>query len=273
MALAVAFLRPDAAAGRIPEAIIPEPAFELYAVNVEIACGRVVAVPPRADFRFALAEMLQAMSEATRLVFLTSPNNPTGTRLDRREIREVIARAPDQAIVFLDEAYADFAGDSFLDELPMSRNLIIGRTFAKSHALAGIRVGCLIGAPETLEPLRRVVPVYSINVAAVAALRAALRDRAYVDWYVAQVSQSRRLMYEACDRLKLSYVPSAANFVLVKVGERAPALTRELAARGIYVRDRSNSPGCAGCVRIVTGVVEETKTCLAAMEDILCGDR
>lgn len=273
MALALVCLRPGAAAGRRPEAVIPEPAFELYAIYADIAGGRVVAVPPRPDFGFARSEVLQAITPLTRLVFLTNPNNPTGTRIGRSEIREILAKAPADALVFLDEAYADFAGETFLDELPKYPHLVIGRTFAKSHGLAGIRIGCLIGSASTLLPLRRVVPVYSVNTAAVIALGAALGDRAHVAWYVAQVEASKALMYAACDSLRLGYVPSAANFVLVKAGERAPALVAGLAARGIHVRDRGHQPGCAGCLRIATGVVDDTQRCVAAMEEVLCGDR
>lgn len=273
MALALVCLRPGAAAGGRPEALIPEPAFELYGIYTDIAGGRIVAVPPRLDFRFALSEVLQAITPLTRLVFLTNPNNPTGTRIARSEIQEVLTRAPVDATVFLDEAYADFSGETFLDELPKYPNLVIGRTFAKSHGLAGIRIGCLIGAASTLAPLRRVVPVYSVNTAAVAALRAALGDRAHVAWYVAQVEASKALMYDACDRLGLGYVASAANFVLVNAGDRARTLVDGLAARGIHVRDRSRQPGCAGCLRIATGVVNDTTRCIAAMEEVLCGDR
>ncbi|MBI1872897.1 MAG: aminotransferase class I/II-fold pyridoxal phosphate-dependent enzyme [Acidobacteria bacterium] len=273
MALALVCLGPGAAAGGRPEAVIPEPAFELYRIYTDIAGGHVVAVPPRPDFRFALSEILEAITPRTRLVFLTNPNNPTGTRIARSEIHEVLARAPADATVFLDEAYADFSGETFLDELPRHPHLVIGRTFAKSHGLAGIRIGCLIGAASTLLPFRRVVPVYSVNAAAVAALGAALGDRAHVAWYVAQVEASKALMYDACDRLGLGYIVSAANFVLVKAGDRARALVDGLAARRIHVRDRGHQPGCAGCVRIATGVVDDTRRCVAAMEDVLCGDR
>jgi histidinol-phosphate aminotransferase len=118
--------------------------------------------------------------------------------------------------------------------------------------------------------LRRSVPPYSINVIAATVLSAALDDQDHVDWYREQVAQSRALMYDACDRLGLHYWRSHANFVLVRVGPDAPAIVDALAARGIFVRDRSTQPGCAGCIRITTGVVEHTQACLAALEEVLC---
>ncbi|MBI4484463.1 MAG: aminotransferase class I/II-fold pyridoxal phosphate-dependent enzyme, partial [Acidobacteria bacterium] len=121
--------------------------------------------------------------------------------------------------------------------------------------------------------IRNAIPVYSVNVAAVAAVEAALADPAYLERYKQQVDQSKALMYAACDRLGLRYWKSGANFVLVRAGDRTAALVAGTHARGIYVRDRSSEPGCAGCVRITTGLVEDTKRCIAVMEEILCGAR
>lgn len=266
----LACLRQDA--GR-PEAIIIEPAFDMYPLCADAAGARIVSILPRPDFAFPLEEALAAINDATRLVYLTSPNNPTGQRIPRDAIRAVARCAPDRAVALLDEAYADFAGDSFLDELDRHPNIVVGRTFAKSHGLAGLRVGALVGAPATLAPIRRIVPPFSVNVCASAALPAALADVEYVRRYAAETEQSKRLLYDACDRLGLAYWPSAANFVLLRAGDRLRALVDGLAARHIYVRDKSDAPGCAGCLRITAGRVEHTKACIAAMEDILCGGR
>jgi histidinol-phosphate aminotransferase len=144
------------------------------------------------------------------------------------------------------------------------------RTFAKSYGLAAVRIGAVIGAAEVIARLRRSLPPYSINVLAATVLSAALNDREHVNWYRQQVERSRALVYDACDRLGLHYWRSHANFVLVRVGDDAPAIVDALAARKIFVRDRSTQPGCAGCIRITTGVVEHTEACLAALEEVLC---
>lgn len=255
------------------EAIVIEPAFEMYGLCTDVAGGRVVSILPRPDFAFPIDAVLGAISSATRLVFLTNPNNPTGQCISRDAIRQIIQRVPPQAVVFVDEAYADFAPESFVDEIDRHPNVVIGRTFAKAHGLAGLRIGALIAAPAHLDPMRRIVPPYSLNVCAVAALGAALADVEHVRRYLAEVAESKQLLYATCDRLGLEYWPSAANFVLVRTGGQTARLLEGLAARRIFIRDRSDAPGCEGCVRITTGVVAHTRQLIAAMEEILCDGR
>ncbi len=272
MALSVGYLRPTAG-GKVPEAIIPEPAFEIFAIDTEVAGGRVVRVPPSPDFVFPLQGVLDAISSITRVVFLTNPNNPTGVSMSKDEIRTVARRVPAEAVVFVDEAYAEFSGETFIPDLPNFPNVIVGRTFSKAFGLAGLRIGAITGHPEALEPLRLAVPVYSVNIAAVVAVQAALQDRDYLRHYLRQVEESKAMLYAACERLELKYWKSAANFVLVDAGDHVDALVKGAAARGIYLRDRSTEPGCAGCFRVTAGMVPHTARCIEVMEEILCAAR
>jgi histidinol-phosphate aminotransferase len=271
MSAAIAYLRPNAGSGIVPEAVVPEPAFEIFRFDTAVAGGRLVQVMPTPDFSFALDAVLAAITPATRVVFLTSPNNPTGVSAPFDAIRAVARAVPPQAIVFVDEAYADFAGRSFIPELSEFSNVIVGRTFSKAYGLAAIRIGALVGAPAVLDPIRYATPVYSVNIAAVVALQAALSDPDYVNDYLQQVKASKALFYAACDRMRLKYWPSDANFVLVRVGSRIDEVIAGAKARGVYLRDRSTEPGCEGCLRIATGVVEHTKRGIAAIEEVLCG--
>jgi histidinol-phosphate aminotransferase len=270
MALAVAHLqpRPD---GFVPEAVIPQPAFEIFKFDTEIAGGRPVHVMPNDDFSFPLDAVLRAITPNTRVVFLTNPNNPTGAALPEGAIPAIARAVPSEAVVFVDEAYAEFSGETFIPELPSCPNVIVGRTFSKAFGLAGIRIGAVTGAPETLERMRLAVPVYSVNIGAVVAVQAALEDLDYMRDYVRQAGESKALLYEACDRLGLSYTKSAANFVLVRAGSRADALVAGIEKRGIYVRDRSSEPGCAGAFRVGAGLVAHTKRFIGVMEEVLCG--
>jgi histidinol-phosphate aminotransferase len=272
MALAVTFLR-AAIGGPQLEAIVPEPAFEIFHLDTAVAGGRVVQVMPHADFSFPLDEVLAAITPDTRVVFVTNPNNPTGVGTPLDAIRAIARRTPHGAIVFVDEAYAEFAGVSFIPELDAFPNVVVGRTFSKAFGLAGLRIGCLVGAPATLDPVRHAVPVYSVNVAAVVAVRAALADLDYLHDYLRQVDESKALLYAACDRLGLAYVTSRSNFVLVRAGDRTDALVNGAFAKGIYLRDRSTEPGCAGSLRIATGIVEHTRRAIAVMEEVLCDVR
>jgi histidinol-phosphate aminotransferase len=269
MALAIGYLRPSP--GGVPaEAIVPEPAFEIFAFDTEVVGGLPVRVAPNPDFSFPLERVLGAITANTRVVFLTNPNNPTGVTMPADAIRSIARAVPPEAVVFVDEAYYEFSGETFIPELPAFPNVVVGRTFSKAFGLAGLRIGAMTGSPDALEPIRLAVPVYSVNIAATVAVQAALQDRAFLHGYLRQVEESKALLYDACDRLGLKYSKSAANFVLVCAGDHLDSLVKGAAARGIYLRDRSTEPGCAGCLRIGTGIVEHTRRCIAAMEDILC---
>jgi len=272
MALAVAYLR-AAIGGPMLEAIVPEPAFEIFRFDTAVAGGKLVQVMPHRDFSFPLDEVLAAITPNTRVVFLTNPNNPTGVGMPLDAIRTVAGAVPPGAIVFVDEAYAEFSGVSFLPDLARFPNVIVGRTFSKAFGLAGIRIGCMVGDPATMYPIRQAVPVYSVNIAAVAAVQAALQDLDHLNGYLAQVAESKRLLYEACDRLGLKYWRSLSNFVLVCAGDRTDAIVKGAFAKQIYLRDRSTEPGCAGCLRMATGIVEHTRRAIAVMEEILCAAR
>ena len=272
MAVAVAYLRAEIGGPRL-EAIVPEPAFEIFRFDTAVAGGRLVQVMPHADFSFPLDEVLAAITPNTRVVFLTNPNNPTGVGMPLDAIRTVAGAVPPGAIVFVDEAYAEFSGVSFLPDLARFPNVIVGRTFSKAFGLAGIRIGCMVGDPATMYPIRQAVPVYSVNIAAVAAVQAALQDLDHLNGYLGQVAESKRLLYEACDRLGLKYWRSLSNFVLVCAGDRTDAIVKGAFAKQIYLRDRSTEPGCAGCLRMATGIVEHTRRAIAVVEEILCAAR
>jgi len=269
MALSIAQLK-STANSRAAEAIVPEPAFEIFRIHIAVAGGKLVQVMPRPDFILPLDEVLTAIAPQTRVVFLTNPNNPTGVSMPLDSISTIARRVPGNAIVFVDEAYADFAGVSFISKLAEFTNVVVGRSFSKSFGLAGLRIGCLIGNPRTLEPIRRAVPVHSLNIAALTAIQAALDDRDHFENYLRQVAQSKELLYAACDRLGLKYWPSDANFILIDLGGSTESVLKGLAARGIHVRDRSSEPGCVGCIRVSTGIVQHTQQFIAALGKILC---
>jgi histidinol-phosphate aminotransferase len=253
------------------EGIVCVPAFDMYAVCTDAMGGTVVKVPINADYSFPLQGVLNAITPNTRVIFLTNPNNPTGQIIPREEIMAIVGAAP-HALVFLDEAYADFADESLIDDAEARAlpNLLIGRTFAKVYGLAGLRAGAVIGNAKTLEPFRQIVPPFSLNLCAAVALTAAFDDLEYYDWYVEQVRASKALLYQALDRLGVRYWQSAANFVLMHFGDDASRVIEALAAKQIYIRDRSRDPASPGCVRVTTGVVEHTQAFVNALEEVLC---
>ena len=254
------------------ESVVIVPAFDMYAACVDAAGGRVVEVALGHEFAFPTGEVLDALTSRTRAIFLTNPHNPSGGTIARESIL-AIARAAPRALVFVDEAYADFSGETLIGDAAFAglANVVVGRTFAKAYGLAGLRAGALVGSPETLAPLRRTVPPYTLNVAAMVALPAAFEDVEYYDWYLAEVRASRLLLCRTLDRLGVKHWPSAANFVLARFGDDLQRVIAGLAARQVTIRDRSRDPGCAGCARITTGVLEHTERCVEALEEVLCG--
>lgn len=260
--------------GGIPEGLGVRPAFDMYETLVTALGGRMITVPMDEAFRLPADALRRAVTAETRIVFVTNPHNPSGALVRRDEI-VALARAIAPVLLFVDEAYADFADESVLvdrnvTELP---NMIVGRTFSKAYGLAGLRAGALVAHEDALAPMRRIVPPYSLNAWVAAVLPAAVADHGYRDWYVAQSAESRRLIADACGRLGLRTWPSDANFVLVRVGSGAAAVVAALAARGIRVRDRSREPGCEGCIRITAGIVDETARLIPALEEAVCAAR
>jgi len=254
---------------RAPHMLVPEPTFEMYGEFAAMAGGQLTRLEPLEDFRFPLEDLLERISTETRAIFLTDPNNPTGLGVPAGAA-ETLAEAAQDALVLVDEAYADFSGRTLIGPLlDRRKNVVIGRTFAKGHGLAGLRIGAVVAHPDTIDQLERLLPPFNVNICALRGLEAALGDVAYLERYVAETRRSRELVYAFCRRHGLKYWPSEANFVLVRFGPLTSSIIDGLQARGIVLRDRSYSPGCEGCIRLTAGVVAHTEVALAAMEDVL----
>lgn len=249
------------------EVLIAQPAFDPYVHAAQALGARVVSVPAETDYAFPLEGVLRGITMNTRIVYVNNPNNPSGQPIPKDAIRRV-ARQAGHALVFVDEAYHDFLGENFLAEAADYPNVIVGRTFSKAYGLAGMRVGVMIAAPEILAPIRKAMPLFNLNVVAVAALRAALKDPDFRSWYIAQANESKQLVYAACERAGLRYWKSAANFVLIDGGDRARAIIDALIAKGVLVRDRTKDPSCPNCFRLTTGVVEHTRLAVETLEEI-----
>jgi histidinol-phosphate aminotransferase len=148
-------------------------------------------------------------------------------------------------------------------------NLIVARTFSKAYGLAGLRLGLLAGPAELMRWVRRVLSPYSVNSLALVCLKAALEDKAYLDWYVSEVLAARKEFEAALDHLGIRRWPSRANFILVDIGARHAESVRLMRAAGVLVRDRSSDPGCDGRVRITIGTREQMKQAVLALNEAL----
>jgi histidinol-phosphate aminotransferase len=247
------------------ETIVPLPAFDPYPNATAAVGARAIRIPTEPGYVFQTEAVLRAITPRTRMIFLNTPNNPTGQLIPVQDLRRIAEAAP-RAVVLVDEAYVEFGGQTFLPELSAYPNVLIGRTFSKAYGLAGMRVGIVIGQPQVLDPVRMVTLPFNINGVAIAATLAALEDYDFLPAYAEQVAQSRRRIYDACNRLGLTYWRSAANFVLVRVGDAVAPFVQAMAERDVHVRDRSKDPATPGCIRITAGVLAHTDRAIEALE-------
>jgi histidinol-phosphate aminotransferase len=250
------------------EILLPVPTYSMYEVYASGTPVRIVPIPAESGFGFPAAALLNAITPSTRLIAIANPNSPTGQAARREDLLRIIEAAPHAAIL-IDEAYFHFFGETVIDLVGRTPNVIVARTFSKAYGLAGLRLGALAAAEEQMQWLRRAISPYSVNSVALACLGAALEDEGYLRWYCGEVLASRTLFEDALRRICVPYWPSQANFVLVNIGARHRAFVQAMRARGVLVRDRSADPGCDGCVRITLGTLEQTEQGIAALEESL----
>ena len=240
--------------------LICEPTFPMYRYWAEIAGARIEVRRYDAQMRFPLTDILAALRKKPRLFFLANPNNPTGTLVPPSALRKILAAAR-HTVVILDEAYAEFSGFSALTWIHRHPNLFIARTFSKAAGLAALRLGAVIGAKDSLEPVRRAMPPFPVNLAALVAAQAALRERKTIRRYVRNIQRSRELCDAQLQKLGVTTFPSAGNFLLADFGPAGPVLFARLERQGILLRDRTKDMG-PGFVRITIGTPKEMQTLL-----------
>ncbi len=253
---------------RDDEFLFPVPTYSMYEVYGSSTDAVVKTVATGENFAFPLQALLASITPRTRLIAIASPNSPTGTVASRAEILAVLAHAP-QAAVLVDEAYYHFSGETVMDLVGKVPNLIVARTFSKAYGLAGLRLGMLAAPVEVQRWLRTVISPYSVNSLALACLPAALNDDAYLQWYVEEVKAARAEMVDAVHTLGVPQWPSQANFLLVKIGSQHREFVQAMHRRGVLTRDRSNDPGCDGCVRLTVGTRAQMKEAITQMAEAL----
>ncbi len=241
------------------EALIPVPTFSLYESLVKIAGGIPEYVKRRADFSIAAKDLLPTCSEKTKMVFISSPNSPTGNCISEADVRAIIESMP-KAMVVIDEAYVEFADSSLVNLVREYENVLVLRTFSKAFGLAGLRVGYAI-IPEWLASHYKKTSIpFSVNSVALTAAMAALRDKEHLRRSVELVKRERPFLEENLQRLFKVY-PSKANFLLVDVSPRkAYEVYDALMKSGIIVRDCSSFRGAGDSfIRISVGTREQNE--------------
>src|SRR5665213_2609404 len=250
------------------EAVICTPGFFMYDVSVLMMTPNLRKVQADETLQFPFEKFVAAITERTKLIIVSSPNNPTGAVVSREHLL-AIAKAAPQAVLMVDEAYYHFHGETTMGDLSAVPNLLVARTFSKAYGLANLRIGMLAGNVALMKYVRKVSSPYNVNGVALDCLTVALADEDYLAWYVEQVRVGRDRMMRGLDELGVPYFPSHANFVLMKIGPKHKESVAAMRAHGVLLRDRSADPGCNGFVRITIGIEEHVRLGLAALRSSL----
>jgi histidinol-phosphate aminotransferase len=248
------------------EVIIPQPSYAMYRFYAELAGARIRELQYRpGTLEFPLPELLEMVSQRTRVILISNPNNPTGTAIALEAIEQIAGRAPASAIL-IDEAYYEFCGVTALPLLARFPNLFVSRTFSKAHGMAGMRLGCLFSEEQNLNLVHKAQSPYSVNMLAALAARAAISDPAYLERYVAEILAARERLCAGLTSLGIPFHGSAGNFILIQFGERASEVKDALGAAGVLVRDRSHE--MAGAIRVTVGTHPQVERFLHELERI-----
>jgi len=240
--------------------LICEPTFPMYRYYAEIAGARVQVLRYGANMEFPLDEAIATLRKKPRVFFLANPNNPTGTLVPHAAIRKLL-RAATHTVVVLDEAYAEFSPESAVPWVRRYPHLFVARTFSKAEGMAGLRLGAVIGQRDSLSLVRRAMPPYPVNAAALAAGVAAVEERKTIARYIRDVKRLRAWLARELQKRNVRVYPSSANFLLADFGKTGPAFFRKLERHNILIRERSHDLG-PGFARITIGTESELKKLL-----------
>jgi histidinol-phosphate aminotransferase len=244
------------------------PTYGMYEVAANLNDVRLERLPLTADFQLSPEIVAGVLASPAKLVFLCSPNNPTGNLLHAEAIEEILRGFP--GLVVVDEAYADFAAaPSWTTRLVEFPNLVVLQTFSKAWGLAGLRLGMAFAAPEIIEYLNKIKPPYNISEATQQHALAALAAAPHFEQLRQQLLAGRDWLAERLPALPIvaEVFPSDANFLLVRFHPDATAVYDYLLGRGIVVRNRTTQPGCAGTLRLTVGSPQENEKLLAALAE------
>jgi len=263
--LARAYIRPG------QEAVAAAPSFLMYSKLVQVSGGRLIEVPLK-DYRLDLAGMLAALTPATRLVFVNNPDNPAGTAVTMDEMRAFLKELPPGVLAVLDEAYIDFATDPQVARgeglLAEGWPVVMMRTFSKSAGLAGLRIGYAVAPAEVVAAFDRVRQPFNTSIVAQEGALAALEDHEFLAQTRALVARGLAAFYDCFKGLDLFYVPSQANFVLVRIGPQAAEVADRLLRRGVIVR-HMGSYGMPDFLRISVGLDQENQRFIGELTSIV----
>jgi len=258
-------------------AITSQRSFIVYPIATQAAGGKLIQVPMRED-GYDLDDVAAAVDGNTRIIYLSNPNNPTGTIVTPAEVDRFLDQVPAHVVVVLDEAYCDFAeyfaqrrGVAYshaLDYVKQGRKVVVLRTFSKAHGLAGVRVGYGIGPSELMSYFARMRTTFSVSGVAQAGALAALADDAHTQKALANNAEQVPLLLEGMMELGYRVVPTWANFLYCELGEEAAAVAKRMQAEGVIVRPLGPW-GAPTAMRVTVGTPEQNVIFLKAFRKVM----
>ncbi|WP_462265614.1 histidinol-phosphate transaminase [Mucilaginibacter sp.] len=250
----------------VDNVILVPPTYGMYEVSANINDVAIKRVPLTTEYQLNLEGIAEAIDKNTKLIFICSPNNPTGNSINRKDIETILANF--NGIVVVDEAYINFSRQkSFIQELTEYSNLVVLQTLSKAWGLAGLRLGMAFASEEIIEVLNKVKPPYNINDATQHLALQALQQVNLVNSWITDTLKERDILVKNLTKFNfvLDIYPSDANFILVKTTS-PKAIYDFLVTHGIIVRDRSKIELCEGALRITIGRPEENEQLINALQ-------
>ena len=260
-----------ATVGEGSRVLISEPTFALYRQVATVLGAEVISVPLTPEFGYDTPALLSAIQSANpEIAIICSPNNPTGCLMPRGDLVSLLKRS--NGLVIVDEAYFEFANETAVPLLEEHRNLVVLRTFSKAMAMAGLRLGYLLAAPELVREIAKTVLPYNLNVISQTAAAVALEMYQTIKPRLQLVREESHRLFEELGRIQgLSPVPSQANFILVRSSVSPPHIHAQLRRRDILIRDLSAYPMLQDCFRVSVGTPEENDQVIAALREVFAG--
>jgi len=253
------------------EVISPVPSFLVYGKAVQAMGGKNVLVPLK-EFKIDLEAIKKRIGPRTQMIIINNPNNPTGTIIRRKEWELFLMAVPNRIMILLDEAYIDFVEDPDCplgtDYIHSEKNLLVVRTFSKAFGLAGLRIGFGFTKPELADYINRVRQPFNVNSLAQAGALGALKDLPFYEKTKTIIRQGKTALERGLARLGLEFVPSEANFILIKVPQKAQTVFEALLKKGVIIRSM-RSYGLEDYIRVNVGLPEENRRFLKALKKVL----
>lgn len=249
--------------------ITAEPSYRVWNGQAESFGLQFKRIPLANDKTLSLDEMMSAIDENTRMMYVCNPNNPVGTYVENHLLRAFVEGCSKKCMVLVDEAYTEFAELPSLKDIAVkNQNVIVAKTFSKIYGLAGARAGYAIAHPDTIRKLSSFQPWpdVSISMATAAAASAALKDQVFVKDCCEKTRQARELCYKSFKELGLGYIPSHTSFILFNIDKIGGEFSKKLMAKNIYVQYRDHFGG-KWC-RVSMGTLDEMKIFCTALKDI-----